>query len=200
MALPMDWYRTRPRARSLSASQPMSPHAAAQKTGITDTFAGAKTSAGTAIYNNFWFDPGIAGRGWAAWKYVNSIALDPLAAGTVFRAAPAFIANSLTVSVGDLNTGIHATCAKYTEAGMTFMTPPNAANLATLKLRGAKMVVYHGVSDAIFSAADTGTWYDGLTANNNGDASNVARYFRVPGMNHCSGGRLLISLTCLRRS
>ncbi len=161
---------------------------AAQKAVVADSFAGAKTSAGAAIYNNFWFDPGIAGNGWGMWKYVNSIALDPLAAGTVFRAAPAFIGNSLTVSVDDLNTGIYATSATYTEAGMTFMTPPNATNLATLKLRGAKMMVYHGVSDPIFSAADTATWYDGLTANNNGDASNFARYFRVPGMNHCSGG------------
>ena len=49
-------------------------------------------------------------------------------------------------------------------------------------------MVYHGVSDPIFSAADTGTWYDGLTANNDGDASNFARFYRVPGMNHCSGG------------
>ena len=171
-----------------SAARDGSCLTAAQKTVVADTFVGAKTAAGAAIYSNFWFDPGIAGSGWGVWKNVNSIALDPLAAGTVFRAAPAFIANSLTVSVDDLNTGIYATSATYTEAGMTFMTPPNATNLAALKLRGAKMMVYHGVSDPIFSAADTATWYSGLAANNNGDASNFARFYAVPGMNHCSGG------------
>lgn len=161
---------------------------AAQKAVVADSYSGARTSTGAPVYSHWWFDPGIAGSGWALWKYVNSITLDPLAAGTVFRTPPAFIANSLTVSIDDLNAQIYATNATYTEAGMTFMTPPNATNLATLKLRGAKMMVYHGVSDPIFSAADTSTWYDGVTASNNGDASNFARFYRVPGMNHCSGG------------
>lgn len=161
---------------------------AAQKTVMAGTFAGAKTSTGTAVYNKFWFDPGISGSGWALWKFVNSQALDPLAAGTIFRAPPAFIANSLTVSIDDLAAQIYATNATYPEAGMSFMTPPSPADLGTLKLRGAKMMVYHGVSDPIFSAADTLTWYDGLTTSNNGDASSFARFYRVPGMNHCSGG------------
>jgi hypothetical protein len=68
------------------------------------------------------------------------------------------------------------------------MTPPNAASLGTLKNRGAKMLVYHGTSDPIFSSDDTTTWYEALRAANSGDASNFARFFRVPGMNHCSGG------------
>ena len=171
-----------------SAARDGSCLTAAQKTVVADSFAGAKTTTGAVIYNNFWFDPGVAGSGWALWKFVNSQALDPLAAGTIFRVPPAFIANSLTVSVDDLAAQIYATNATFTEAGMTFMTPPNPTNLATLKIRGAKMMVYHGVSDPIFSAADTGTWYDGLTTANGGDASNFARFYRVPGMNHCSGG------------
>ena len=71
---------------------------------------------------------------------------------------------------------------------MSFMTPPNAASLGTLKNRGAKMLVYHGTSDPIFSSDDTTSWYESLRAANSGDASNFARFFRVPGMNHCSGG------------
>jgi len=66
--------------------------------------------------------------------------------------------------------------------------PPDPTNLARLRDRGAKMLVYHGVSDTIFSPDDTANWYDGLTKNNGGDASNFARFYRVPGMNHCSGG------------
>jgi feruloyl esterase len=49
-------------------------------------------------------------------------------------------------------------------------------------------MVYHGVSDAIFSVDDTTTWYEGLRARNDGDASDFARFFRVPGMTHCAGG------------
>ena len=49
-------------------------------------------------------------------------------------------------------------------------------------------MVYHGVSDAIFSVNDTTTWYEGVRAANAGDASDFARFFRVPGMAHCAGG------------
>jgi feruloyl esterase len=68
------------------------------------------------------------------------------------------------------------------------MQPVNPTNLSTLKNRGAKVMVYHGVSDSIFSVDDTTTWYEGLRSANGGDASNFARFYRVPGMNHCSGG------------
>ena len=71
---------------------------------------------------------------------------------------------------------------------MSFMTPPNPSNLSTLKNRGAKMMVYHGTADPIFSSDDTTAWYDKLATANAGDASNFARYYPVPGMNHCSGG------------
>ena len=71
---------------------------------------------------------------------------------------------------------------------MTFMTPPNPTNLSTLRNRGAKLMVYHGSADPVFSYNDTQSWYNGLAAANGGDASNFARVYPVPGMNHCAGG------------
>ena len=68
------------------------------------------------------------------------------------------------------------------------MTPPDPARLDTLKNRGAKIIAYHGVSDAIFSFNDTKAWYEGLDGNNGGDAAAFARLYPVPGMGHCSGG------------
>ena len=41
------------------------------------------------------------------------------------------------------------------------MTPPNPSDLSTLKNRGAKLMVYHGTSDPIFSSDDTTAWYEG---------------------------------------
>ena len=49
-------------------------------------------------------------------------------------------------------------------------------------------MLYHGVSDAIFSAEDTRQWVDRLDKAQGGKAADFARYFPVPGMNHCSGG------------
>jgi len=49
-------------------------------------------------------------------------------------------------------------------------------------------MVYHGTSDPIFSSDDTTVWYDSVRAANGGDASNFARFYRIPGMTHCSAG------------
>lgn len=57
-----------------------------------------------------------------------------------------------------------------------------------MRARGAKLLVYHGTSDPVFSADDTAAWYRGLQERSGGDASDFARYFPVPGMNHCAGG------------
>ena len=83
---------------------------------------------------------------------------------------------------------VAATDATYTEAALSFMTPPHPSDLSTLKNRGAKMMVYHGTSDPIFSSDDTTAWYERCAAANGGDAGDFARFYRVPGMSHCSGG------------
>jgi feruloyl esterase len=71
---------------------------------------------------------------------------------------------------------------------MQFMTPPNPSDLSVLKNRGAKVIVYHGVGDAVFSFNDTVAWYWNLAIENRRDPRNFARLFAVPGMNHCAGG------------
>jgi hypothetical protein len=161
---------------------------AAQKLMVKATFDGAKTTTGAAIYRNFYFDPALAAANWALWKYVNSFALDPLAVGTVFGTPPAFVPAPLTANIDQLYAGISATNATYAESGLSFMTPPNASNIKTLRDKNAKMMVYHGVADAIFSAADTVAWYDALPADTGGTPQDYARLFLVPGMNHCGGG------------
>jgi feruloyl esterase len=50
------------------------------------------------------------------------------------------------------------------------------------------MIVYHGVSDAIFSVADTVRWYHGVDHGSGGRADDFVRLYKIPGMNHCSGG------------
>lgn len=83
---------------------------------------------------------------------------------------------------------IFATSGIYTEASMSFMTAPNPTKLDTLRDRGAKMIVVHGMADGIFSPDDTAAWYRALDVANDGRADRFARYFQVPGMGHSRGG------------
>lgn len=82
----------------------------------------------------------------------------------------------------------YATVAVYTESPWSYMTPPNETDLGTLKNRGVKLMVYHGVADGVFSPVDTARWMDALQTAHHNNASSFARLFMVPGMNHCSGG------------
>lgn len=167
---------------------------AAQKTGIAQLFTGATTSTGARIYTSFPWDNGLHTNGWAGWKFNNSLNLDSGAVGFIWQVPPESAAGfvgptfTLTGNVDTMLARVNATNATFTESAMSFMTPPSPSNLSTLKGRGAKMLVYHGTADPIFSSDDTRNWYEQLGAANDGSAARFARYFAVPGMNHCSGG------------
>lgn len=162
----------------------------AQKSALASVFQGARTAQGQAIYSAFPLDPGLAGDNWALWKFVNAIALDPLAVGTIFSVPPS-PADPFKVDVSARLTQISTSQDKERESGLSLMTPPghdNPVNMAPLQARGAKIIAYHGVADAIFSAEDTRQWFLRLDQATNGQADRFARYFPVPGMSHCSGG------------
>ncbi len=167
---------------------------AEQKTGIGELFSGARTASGKKIYASWPYDNGIQTGGWSFWKFVVPGILDSVAVGQIWMTPPQDAASfnpvqfAATGNLDQILTGVNATSSTYTESAMSFMTPPNPSNLSTLKGRGAKMMVYHGTADPIFSSDDTANWYDSLSKANSGDASNFARYYQVPGMNHCAGG------------
>jgi poly(3-hydroxybutyrate) depolymerase len=167
---------------------------AAQKSGIGALFAGAATESGARIYTSFPYDAGLATAGWASWKFSAAVERDSGAVGLIWQVPPEDPAtfNGLNFVMSGNLAGmlakVNATNGVYAESAMSFMTSPSPSNLDPLKKRGAKMMVYHGTSDPIFSSDDTTAWYESLRSANGGDASNFARLFRVPGMNHCSGG------------
>jgi feruloyl esterase len=177
-----------------SASRDGTCLSAAQKTAIGGLFAGATTAAGTRIYSSFPYDAGLATAGWAMWKFSFPLVLDSGAVGLIWQTPPENPATfngpnfALTGDLASMLAKVNATNATYTESAISFMLPPNPSDLSALKNRGAKMMVYHGTSDPIFSSDDTTAWYNALRTANGGDASTFSRYFSVPGMNHCSGG------------
>ena len=165
-----------------------------QKIAIAPIFGGAFTSNGERFYAPFLFDPGIGGGGIPFWEFTAPLVLDSGAVGIIFKVPPSTqaLTNGPAFSLGlDIDQALaelYATNATYIESSLSFMTPPNEEDLSALRRRGAKVLVYHGVSDPIFSIADTQQWYRRLGRGSGGRAEEFARVFPVPGMGHCSGG------------
>jgi feruloyl esterase len=167
---------------------------AAQKTAIAPIFSGATDSSGKVFYSSFPFDAGHNAADSSFWEFFVSTVIDPGATALIWSTPPAdpatfdSVSFALDTPIDTMLAGVAATNATYTESGLTLMMPVEPTKLDTLKNRGAKVMVYHGVSDPIFSVNDTTTWYEGLSSNNRGDASDFARFYRVPGMSHCGLG------------
>jgi len=166
----------------------------AQKLAIAPIFSGATTANGEPFYASFPFDAGIAGGGIPFWEFTAPLALDSGAVGAIFKVPPSALALSdgpafsLGLDIDQTLGELYATNATYAEAAMSFMTPPDATDMSAVRRRGAKILVYQGVSDPIFSIADTEKWYEDLAHNSGGTAVDFARLFAIPGMGHCSGG------------
>ena len=160
-----------------------------QKQLLAAVYAGAKARSGQAIYSRFPWDPAIGGANWAQWKFVNSQVLDP-AAGYIFMTPPRSV-DPFNLDIEAAFKAVYATDANFRESADAQITMPgkdDPRNLAPLRAKGAKMIVYHGVGDAIFSADDTVALMQRIDRALGGRAADFARYFPVPGMAHCSGG------------
>lgn len=163
---------------------------AAQKVAISNIYSGATTSTGIPIHSSFPFDTGYAGLDGGFWDFIAPLILDSGSVGLVFGTPPVdpftFIPPlyALTANIDQMYASIFATDATYTEASQSFMTPPDLS-LEGLARHHGRMIVYHGVSDPIFSANATREWYDSLDRQ---AAKRSARLFLVPGMSHCANG------------
>lgn len=162
----------------------------AQKAVVANIWAGPKYSDGSPIYSTFPFDAGHGTNDVAFWEYVSPLLFDSVSVGYTFQTPPA---NPLTFvpplfalmsNVEQLANSTFATDATYAESSFSFMTPPDPSHLAALRRPGKRMIVYHGVSDPIFSSDDTVRWYQSLDRR----SQSSVRLYLVPGMGHCGGG------------
>jgi hypothetical protein len=166
----------------------------AQKVAIDPIFQGATTANGERFYASFPYDSGIGAGGIPFWEFTAPLALDSGAVGTIFKVPPSTLpltngaAFSLGLDIDATLAELYATNAVYTESAMSFMTPPGNYDLNDVRRRGAKMIVYHGNSDPIFSVDDTETWYRRVDARSGNRAEDFVRFYPMPAMGHCSGG------------
>lgn len=164
---------------------------AGQRNALARVLAGPGLRNGAPVYTGLPVEPGLAGRDWAAWKFVNSVGpRDAVALAYVFQTPPA----SPAVLTGQGNSlidyalgfDIDRDLAKV-EPAMDFMAPPDPL-MHGFVARGGKLMVFHGAADPVFSAFDSIRWYEMFTAAHWPAAQQHARLYIVPGMNHSRGG------------
>lgn len=169
---------------------------------------GPHNSQGVPLYSDWPWDTGIATEDWRFWKIETPIppwnnkpligVMGAASLAQLFTTPPTPVEGSpqaleeylLSFDFDRDAPMIHATTETFQESAMEYMTPPGADNpeLAEFRDAGGKILIFHGVSDPVFSVNDTTRWYQRLDTNNNGNAEAFARYYRIPGMPHGAGG------------
>lgn len=180
----------------------------AQVTALEKIHAGPTNSKGEQLYARWNWDRGIASEDWRFWKLESGIppwngnslisVMGAASLAQIFTTPPTQVEgtpDALETYLAEFDFDadapkIHATDDTLTESAMEMMTPPGSADpeLAPFRENGGKMVIFHGVSDPVFSVVDTTNWYEKLDANNGDAAGSFVRYYRVPGMPHGAGG------------
>jgi len=181
---------------------------AAQIEALTKVMDGAKNSKGELLYGNWAWDRGLGGKngdsfyqGWRAWKIgpydapqnsAISANLGGFAVSAIFTTPPTVvpagggIAHLLGVDFDRDAAKVTATSGDYKQSAWDFMMA-SSTDLSAFKNRGGKLIIVHGVSDPIFSVQEIAKWWTQLNSVDK-TAADFARFFAVPGMNHCSGG------------
>ena len=168
---------------------------------------GPRNRAGEQLYSEWAWDTGLGSNGWRAWKLESSVPpwdMQPIIAvmgsgslAQVFTTEPTPLDGDST-SLQDYllqfdfdrdAPKIDATSAAFPESAMEMMTPPDSDDprLTDLEAAGGRLLIFHGVSDPVFSFLDTVTWYEKLLENNP-DATEFVRLYAIPGMPHGPGG------------
>jgi len=157
---------------------------AKQVKAIKDIWSGVRNSAGTLIFPGL--VPGGEGGsgGWASWVTGSA----PFAA-THWKAASGFFKDMVfsDANYNPLNFNydrdMEPLVAKF--GPMLDAVDPD---LRPLQRHGAKMILYHGLSDPDISSLNSIHYYEQVQQTVGKSAPDFVRLFLVPGMQHCSGG------------
>lgn len=180
---------------------------------IEKFYAGPHNSKGEALYASFPWDGGMAGADWRGWTMGTmakpgvppmtpgaggpsiGVAMGAGALATIFSTPPTVLEPGLQPAMNYLMgfdfdrdaPAIYATATGFPRSAWDD-TNARSPDLDAFRQHGGKLVVYHGVSDPVFSINDTIAWWNEVDARMNGRAADTVRLFAVPGMNHCQGG------------
>jgi len=168
---------------------------------LRDIFDGPRNTAGTRLYAGQPADPGIDQPGWRAWTLGSSTTATPNSAYAALMSDALrwefFWPSDPTFNI--LNFDFDRDPLRM-EAESSIYDTYRDASLAPYKGRGGKLMILHGMADAIFNINDSIEYYQRLATSNGGVAATqaFARLYAIPGENHCAGGRATDQIDALQ--
>jgi len=174
---------------------------AAQVAALRRVHDGARDAEGQPLYAEFYWDAGWADMGWRIWKIGGgpvpsiNVAMGAPSLAAIFTTPPTAMPDTFQAKLdyavhfdfGPDARRIYATGAGFTRSAWTDIGA-HSTDLSVFRQRGGKLIVPQGVSDPVFSLADTVHWYQDLDKRTGGKANVFVRLFAIPGMGHCGGG------------
>jgi feruloyl esterase len=174
-----------------------------QITALLRVMAGPRNAKGQALYSDWPWDVGIASPGWRMWKIGGAsgqppslnVVLGGASLASVFTTPPtalpadpdALLRFLLQFDFDRDARKIYATAEGFPGSAWDAISA-RSSNLDAFRAHKGKLIVYHGVSDPVFSVNDSAAWWREVNQRYNGKAAETVRLFVVPGMNHCGGG------------
>ncbi len=152
---------------------------------IQTIFDGPRESNGKSIYSAWPYDSGDGADGWRAWMTGNEQipSINVLIFPSFFNGL-ALAGEKPKIDIFHFNFDIDThridKAAKEINA--------DATDWSGFRRHHAKLLLYTGMSDPVFSALDLIRFYKQIAEKNGGESQSFARLFLSPGMNHCSGG------------
>jgi hypothetical protein len=157
-----------------------------QAEGLRAIFDGPRNSRGESLYGSFVYDTGIATPAWRA-MHLGSATNPPANASLGRDTLREFSITPADTSLDPLKFDFDRDMARTAETAA--INDAVATLLTTFAGRGAKMIVYHGLSDQAMATGALTDWYERLTPRSAQGPQDWARLFLIPGMTHCGGGQ-----------
>ncbi|WP_218510705.1 tannase/feruloyl esterase family alpha/beta hydrolase [Variovorax sp. dw_308] len=167
---------------------------------ITKSFAGVRDSSGKLLYSDWVFDAGLHSPEWTRWRFGDSATATSNARNIIlmtgglamFFTTPPTVTNdfwsyAMAFDFDRDAPKVYATNATFRESSMRSVAADSTDVDAYVK-HGGKLLFFHGQSDPVFSINDTIRYVDGLRQRYGTRTDDIARFFPVPNMAHCSGG------------
>jgi hypothetical protein len=197
--------KVQPELSRLVCKQGKTPQclSSAQVAALLRIHAGPTDSSGRALYSDWPWDAGLASLAWRMWKLGSAdgsmpalnISLGGASLSAMFTTPPTALRDDAEAKLAFIRdfdfdrdaSKIYATTTQFPRSAWDDISA-RSSDLTQFKARGGKLLVPHGVSDAVFSINDTLAWYREVDQRTQGAAAGFVRVFPVPGMGHCAGG------------